>query len=628
MAEETQKAATPEAQPSATTTEEVVVAEEKPAVIEKETPAPVPEPEPVAPEKPAVVEDAVAVVEGVVEEEKPKEETTGEVKITQSVSFKEETNVVGELPEAQKKALDDLKQLIQEALDKHEFTTPPPLAAAAAKEEDKPAETEKVEAKEAEKTEAPSTSEEPKTEEEPKATEAETEASTPPPPPPAVEEKVEVKEEKVEEKVEVKEEEKKAEPSAAAETVVVAATEVEKVAAVDEDGAKTVEAIEETIVSVSAPATEEAAPAADPEASPAEGEPKKEEEATPDVPPPPPEEVFIWGIPLLGDERSDVILLKFLRARDFKVKDAFTMIKNTVKWRKEFGIDALLEEELGTELEKVVFTHGADKEGHPVCYNAYGAFQDKELYQNCFADEEKRARFLKWRIQFLEKSIRKLDFSPSGICTIVQVSDLKNSPGPAKTGLRQATNQALSLLQDNYPEFVAKNVFINVPWWYLTFNKMISPFLTQRTKSKFVFAGPSKSAETLFKYIAPEEVPVQYGGLSRDGEFTVADSVTDVTIKPTSKHTVEFPVSEACILAWELRVLGWDVSYEAEFMPSAEDGYTVIVSKTRKVTSTDEPVISDTFKIGEPGKVVLTIDNQTSKKKKLLYRSKTKPISE
>jgi hypothetical protein len=74
--------------------------------------------------------------------------------------------------------------------------------------------------------------------------------------------------------------------------------------------------------------------------------------------------------------------------------------------------------------------------------------------------------------------------------------------------------------------------------------------------------------------------------------------------------------------------LGWDVSYGAEFMPSAEDGYTVIVSKTRKVTSTDEPVISDTFKIGEPGKVVLTIDNQTSKKKKLLYRSKTKPISE
>lgn len=42
-------------------------------------------------------------------------------------------------------------------------------------------------------------------------------------------------------------------------------------------------------------------------------------------------------------------------------------------------------------------------------------------------------------------------------------------------------------------------MFINVPWWYLAFHTMISPFMTQRTKSKFVFAGPSKSAETLFK---------------------------------------------------------------------------------------------------------------------------------
>lgn len=48
-----------------------------------------------------------------------------------------------------------------------------------------------------------------------------------------------------------------------------------------------------------------------------------------------PEEVKIWGIPLLEDDRSDVVLLKFLRAREFKVKDSFAMLKNTIKWRKE-----------------------------------------------------------------------------------------------------------------------------------------------------------------------------------------------------------------------------------------------------------------------------------------------------
>lgn len=170
------------------------------------------------------------------------------------------------------------------------------------------------------------------------------------------------------------------------------------------------------------------------------------------------EEVSIWGVPLLKDERTDVILLKFLRAREFKVKDALTMINNTLRWRKEFNIDALLEEDLGDDLDKVVFMHGYAREGHPVCYNVYGEFQNRELYNKTFSDEEKRDKFLRWRIQFLERSIRKLDFAPGGINTVVQVNDLKNSPGPAKRELRLATKQALQLLQDNYPEFVAKQV--------------------------------------------------------------------------------------------------------------------------------------------------------------------------
>lgn len=170
------------------------------------------------------------------------------------------------------------------------------------------------------------------------------------------------------------------------------------------------------------------------------------------------QQVSIYGVPLLEDERTDVILLKFLRARDFKVKDSHTMITNTLQWRKDFNIDALLDEDLGDDLDKVVFMHGFSREAHPVCYNVYGEFQNKELYDKTFGNEERRNTFLRWRIQFLEKSIRKLDFYPGGVNTVFQVNDLKNSPGPAKRELRLATKQALQLLQDNYPEFVAKQV--------------------------------------------------------------------------------------------------------------------------------------------------------------------------
>lgn len=624
MAEEQHQKPAPEVAASSTVVEEVVevIPPEKPITENEPAPAPAPEPEPEAPEKPVTFEELVEGEKATSIEEKEKTKPSEEaVNVAQSDSFKEESYVVGELPDLQKKALDELKQLIQDALNKHEFTAPPPPP---------PKEEEKKEEKKEEKEKSPVAAEEVK--EESKTEEVKEEASK------LKEEVAEAKKEEEEEKelialvtpkveqeasssitieAKVEEEEEKVTPPPPPPTEEVVAVVVEKeTSIVDEDGAKTVEEIKETIVEVSAP----------PPPPTTETEEPKEEV----TPPPAPEEVSIWGIPLLQDERSDVILLKFLRARDYKVKDAFTMIKNTVRWRKEFEIDALLEQDHGNDWDKVAFTHGYDKKGHPVCYNAFSEFQNKDLYQNTFSTDEKRQKFLKWRIQFLEKSIRKLDFSPTGISSFVQVNDFKNSFGIGKRELWHATKLAVQLLQDNYPEFLAKQVFINVPWWYLAYNRMISPFLTQRTKSKFVFAGPSKSAETLFKYIAPEQVPVQYGGLKREDEqeFTTEDPVTEYTIKPSSKETIEFPNTETGMLVWEVRVVGWDVSYGAEFVPDEEGGYTVIVQKSRKIAPTDETVISNSFKVGGPGKVVLTFDNQTSKKKKLLYRSKTKPSSD
>lgn len=75
--------------------------------------------------------------------------------------------------------------------------------------------------------------------------------------------------------------------------------------------------------------------------------------------------------------------------------------------------------------------------------------------------------------------------------------------------------------------------------------------------------------------------------------------------------------------------MGWDVSIGAEFVPSSEESYTVIIQKSKKFTTADEEAVAkNSFKIGEPGKVVLTVDNASSKKKKLLYRYRAKDCTE
>jgi hypothetical protein len=386
MAEETQPEAAAEA--------EVVVTEPAPAPAEAEVPA-------------------AADAEAVTETEKKADEpaVTADDAGKGTGSFKEESNLVEDLPDPEKKVLDEFKHLIAAALAAGEFNLPPPPPPPKAKEEPKAEETKTEESKTEDPAEeepkAESAAEEPKAEVAANAPDEEVKTEVPP-----------VEEAKAET---VAVEAKPAEPEPQEKTVVVAE---------EEPATKTVEAIEESVVS----ADEAAAP----------------------------EPVLVWGVPLVGDdERTDTVLLKFLRAREFKVKEAMAMLKSAVLWRKRFGITSLLDADLGLpELENVVFYRGADREGHPVCYNVYGEFQDKDLYEKAFGDDEKRERFLKWRIQLLERGIlSKLDFSPNGICSMVQVTDLKNSP-PMLGKHRAVTRQAVTLLQDNYPEFIAKKVTV------------------------------------------------------------------------------------------------------------------------------------------------------------------------
>lgn len=172
-------------------------------------------------------------------------------------------------------------------------------------------------------------------------------------------------------------------------------------------------------------------------------------------------DISLWGVPLLpskGDEALDILLYKFLMAREFKASDAFEMLRNTLVWRKENKIDSIMDEDMGNDYDSVGYMKGCDREGHPVCYNVYGVFADEAMYNKTFGTDASRDKFLRWRIQLLEKEIKKLDFRPGGVSKLLQVTDLKNAPGPSRSVIRAETKRAVGILQDNYPEFVDKNV--------------------------------------------------------------------------------------------------------------------------------------------------------------------------
>ncbi|KAH0853182.1 hypothetical protein HID58_090682 [Brassica napus] len=289
----------------------------------------------------------------------------------------------------------------------------------------------------------------------------------------------------------------------------------------------------------------------------------------------------MWGVPLLGgDDRADVILLKFLRARDFKVGDSLRMLEKCLEWREEFKTEKLTEEDLGfKDLEgRVAYMRGYDKEGHPVCYNAYGVFKEREMYERVFGDEEKLNKFLRWRVQLL-----------SSTATVT------------------------------YTEGFCVAIFINVPWYFSVIYSMFSPFLTHRTKSKFVMSKEGNAAETLYKFIRPEDIPVQYGGLSRptDSQKGPPKPASEFSIKGGEKVNIQIEgIEGGATISWDIVVGGWDLEYTAEFVPNAEESYAIVVEKPRRMKASDEAVCNS-FTTGEAWELIISVDNSLSRKKKV-----------
>ncbi|VAI80062.1 unnamed protein product [Triticum turgidum subsp. durum] len=450
------------------------------------------------------------------------------VAVAKNMSFREESNRLGDLKDAERKALAELRAKVEEAIvegklfDLEEGSSKVKVKVEAKKKEGKKKEGKKKKAEEKKEGE-----------------EAKKEDVTAP----AVEKKEEEAKEEVaepagEKKEEaVAEEEKKEEPEPVKEKEETAAAEEEAV-----EGEKAAPAAAVVVVD---------------------------------------KDVALWGVPLLlskGDEATDVVLLKFLRARDFKAGAAFEMLRRTLRWRREWKSLAATaadgDDEEGDALpEGACRLDGTDREGHPVCYNALGVFADEAVYRSALGTDggKKPARFLRWRVRAMERHVAELDFRPGGAASLLQVLDL---------------------FQDNYPELVARNILINVPFSYYAFTTVFFPFLTQRTKSKLVVARPSKVTETLLKYIPIEAIPVKYGGLKRDGdaEFTGEHDaeIAEVVVKAGATETIEIEAAEGDT------TLTWDEA------------------------------VRNSFRAAEAGRVVITVENATRGRKRVLFRHKAK----
>ncbi|KAK4264585.1 hypothetical protein QN277_025742 [Acacia crassicarpa] len=199
-------------------------------------------------------------------------------------------------------------------------------------------------------------------------------------------------------------------------------------------------------------------------------------------------------------EADDLMIRRFLRARDLDIEKSSAMFLKYLRWRRSIVPNGFISEsEIPNELaQEKVYMQGVDKKGRPIVIT-FGA----KHYQNPDGlDELKRL----WTYIFDKVTSR----IPPGQEKFVVVADLK--------GWRYANSDirgylaCLSILQDYFPERLAKIFIVHASSIFMTFWKTVYPFIDNKTKKKIMFVEKSKIKSALMEEIDESQIPEIYGG--------------------------------------------------------------------------------------------------------------------
>jgi hypothetical protein len=218
-------------------------------------------------------------------------------------------------------------------------------------------------------------------------------------------------------------------------------------------------------------------------------------------------------------------LLRFLRAREFKIADAWTMYETHIKWRESYKPESITPEQIPNEIKlgKVCLLP-PDKLGRP----SMVLLAAKHLPGVVPFDET--VRYITY---MLEMTIKNL---PSEVEQIVFIYD--RTDFERKNFDLDLIKAIAAIVEANYPERVGNVLILKPNWLFNLLFALVKPFVPNETEKK-IKVIESPVTKELLKYYNEENLWERWGGKYTDGgldsglgRFTEND---DKDEKPTTQ---------------------------------------------------------------------------------------------
>jgi len=180
----------------------------------------------------------------------------------------------------------------------------------------------------------------------------------------------------------------------------------------------------------------------------------------------------------------------------------------------------------------------------------------------------------------------------------------------------------------NYPCSMEQTILINVPFLFSSVWNIVSGFLNDETRAKFVFLSSAQEYEPYLKDLfSDDQIPVCYGG-SSEFQLPKGGLLSDsglIVPKPPEKFwnsTITVPAwscwnkelvsaKDAGTIIWEFKTKGYDIGYGLYYKETKNSEEIVLIEVSR--VKSHLITINGFHPFNKPGIYILRFDNSYSK---------------
>uniref|UniRef100_A0A914Z345 SEC14-like protein 1 n=1 Tax=Panagrolaimus superbus TaxID=310955 RepID=A0A914Z345_9BILA len=282
-----------------------------------------------------------------------------------------------------------------------------------------------------------------------------------------------------------------------------------------------------------------------------------------------------------GKLPNDAHLLRFLRARDFDVSKARDMVINSLLWRKQHNVDKLIHDFQQPPVLLQFFPgawHHHDKLGRPLFVLRLGNLDVKGLLRTVGLEALVKLTLLicEQGLAKTEEATKSLGQPISAWTMLVDLEGLSMRhlwrPGV------QALLRIIEIVEANYPETMGHVLISRAPRVFPVMWTLISQFIDENTRKKFMINSGESILNELGKYIDKQYLPDFLGGqcycvapegghvpkehyrpveqMGMDGEDALTSTYTAAYVHRGMPHeiAVEAPIVGS-VLTWDFDVL-------------------------------------------------------------------------